>query len=89
MIKIGVASFREHEFDRIKEYVPDGDKLEDTWAEQQVKVEETIGRFRSQGMVAVPVTLTLAALVKYEVKNGVKPDGGKRARMASELVWEG
>lgn len=89
MIKIGVASFREHEFNKIREFVPDGDKLEDSWAEQEIKVEEALSRFRSQGMVAVPVTLTLAALVKYEVDHGVRPDGGKRARMASELVWEG
>lgn len=33
MIKIGVANFREHEFDHIRGFVPDGDKLEATWAE--------------------------------------------------------
>lgn len=89
MIKIGVASFREHEFDHIKEYVPDGDKLEDTWAEQQIKVEETLSGFRSQGMFAVPVTLTLAALMKFETDHGVRPDGEKRAGMASGLVVRG
>jgi hypothetical protein len=88
MIKIGIASFREHEFDRIRNFVPDGDKFEETWAGQQIKLEEALSKFRSQGMVTVPVTLTLAALVKYEVDHGVRPDGEKRAQMASELVWK-
>lgn len=51
-------------------------------------MEEALSRFRSQGMVAVPVALTLAALGKYKVDHGVRADGGKRARMVSELVWE-
>lgn len=87
MIKVGVADFREHEFEHIRKFVPDGDQLFPTWAEQQIELEKTIGRFRNEGIIAVPVVLTLAALMKYEVDHGVRPDGGERARMASELVW--
>lgn len=40
MIKVGVADFREHEFEHIRKFVPDGAQLFPTWAEQQIELEK-------------------------------------------------
>jgi len=85
-MKMGISLFRKHEYDQVRKFPPDGNKLHDTWEEQQSAIERWMQNARVGGAIPVIIEISLAALYKHEEEHGDIPNGKQRVEWVSQLM---
>jgi len=85
-IKLGVAWYREDQWELLKSTASDRENIEDTYHEWLQHAEEGIKKFKNQGLRPARVDLNVKEFNDWCEREGRIPDAGSRSEYTAELL---
>ena len=85
-LKVGVAWYRESQWQRLRQLSADPEMLEETYAEWAKVYEDGIRKLRTSGLVPVRVEIDVEELQAWCTAQKCPLDGSARAGFATEVL---
>ena len=85
-MRVGVAWYRESEWEKLRQLAADPEMLEETYAEWTRVYEDGIRQLRASGLVPEPVEIDLGELQAWCTAQKCPLDGSARAAFATEIL---
>jgi hypothetical protein len=85
-MRVGVAWYRESEWEKLRQLAADAEMLEETYAEWSKVYEDGIRKLRASGLLPEPVEIDLAELQAWCTAQHCPLDASARAAFATEIL---
>jgi hypothetical protein len=85
---VGVAWYRENQWDRLKEVSADRDRLEDAWTDWVRGAEASMRDVRAQGIDVRKVDVDVEELLRWCRANGKPVNGESRSSFAAKKLLD-
>ena len=85
-VKIGVCWYKEEQWERLKEIVPNPEDIEDTYQQWRKDAENAISQLREKGMDVKKVSVDTEEMLLWANEHGHQLDGDARTQYAIYLM---
>ena len=83
---VGIAIYRQEDWDRLLKISDDRDYLEDTWLEWNESVQRFEDTLRQKGIEYKEIIIDLDELIEYCKKRGFRINGESRSQFTAEKL---
>jgi hypothetical protein len=88
-IKLGIAWYREDQWQLLKSIASGPDIIEETYQEWLQCAEESLRKLKHRGLKPVKVDFDVKEFMDWCAREGRKPDGESRSEYTAELLRKG